>query len=178
MSHANIRANRQFTRVRRRPGGRALGVESLEGRALLASAAVTAAVDSLNQAKMEVHSQISAEIATLNSNIATITQSYHTFLSTYAMGNKTTEHNALRDEKYGIGQQLFLIHELQTTQKQYDSTLNTAIKGVEHGKIDPMYVPDVISTGGSNLQAEIGTIDSTASSELNGLTATFDSGNT
>jgi hypothetical protein len=155
-----------------------IGVESMEGRALLSSAAVSSAVSSVQQAESSALNQISQEISTLKSNIVTIEQSTTAFISSLSPGDQTETKNAIRDEKFAIGQQNFLIGALNQLEKQTKSTLGSIINALNKGRLDPATVPDILSTASDNLQAEIGTIDSTATFELSGLTGTFATGNT
>ena len=169
---------RQGNSVHPRSNRCVIGVESMEGRALLSSAAVSSAVSSVQQAESAALSQISQEISTLKSNIVTIEQSTTAFISTLSPGDKTETNNAIRDEKFAIGQQNFLIGAFNQLEKQTKSTLGSVITALNKAKLNPVTVPNILSTASDNLEAEIGTIDSTATFELSGLTGTFATGNT
>jgi hypothetical protein len=150
----------------------------MEGRALLTSAAVSAAIASIQQAETQVKHDISVEISTLKANIVTIQQATSTFISGLPSGDKTEANNAVRDEKFAIGQQNFLIKALQQAEGQYNAALNNAIGGLNKGKLDPVTVPGLLDTAGSNIGQEILAIDSAATYELSALTGTFATGNT
>jgi hypothetical protein len=177
MSFPIVRALRQSTgSARRRPVQLALEVELMEAKTLLTSAAVTAAIVSVQQAEVAVEKSIATEIATLKANIVTIEKATATFDTTYAKGNKTLTALASRDETYAIAQQTFLISVLTKTESAYSATLDSGISALKSGKLAPSTIPNILSTGESNLTAELSTVNSTATYELDGLTGTFAAG--
>lgn len=177
MSFSTIRLSQQHGSGRRR-GRFAVDVECMETRALLTSAAVNSAIGSIVQAGTYVQQQIGAEIATLESNIVTIEQSTAVFEANYAKGDKTLTDLAVRDEKYAIGQQLFLIDLLESAQKQYASTLNAGIGGLKDGRLDPRTIPNILTAADTVLTTELGAVDAAATYELDGLVGTFAAGKT
>ena len=173
MSFSIVRPFRQSdSSGRRRPGRCAINVEPMEARALLTSAAVTSAIASVQQAEVFVQQEINMEIATLRSNIVAIEHATSAFIASH----KSESNLAIRDEKFAIGQQLFLISVLDQTEGQYKATLNAGISGLKSGRLDPRTVPSILTTGEDNLKSEISTIGSTATFELSGLTGTFAAG--
>ena len=200
MSVSILSLRRRDDSARRHSNRCPIGVESMEGRALLASAAVTSAIFMVEQAQLDLHREIGSEVTILKSNILTIEDATSTFIynaRSDILSQKQDElanpanaaadkaaiaadqlniKNATRDEKFAIGQQNQLIRQLVKLGKQGDSTANSEIKGLNRGKIDPANVPTDISNFSDMIQTSITNIDTQATTDLNGLTSTLASG--
>ena len=177
-----------------------IDVEVMEGRALLASAAVSAAIYTVQQGELDQQREISQEVTYLKSNIVSIQDATNTFIynaksdilakqqdaianpgngaadkAAIAADQKNIK-NAGRDQTYAINQQNQLIKQLQTLSQQVTVFDTAQIKGLNNGKIDPTTAMNTSGNYTGYIISSINTIDTQASHDLDGLTGTFDSG--
>jgi hypothetical protein len=178
----------------------AIGVEMMEEKVVLSSAAVTGAIYQVQQAQLDGHDAIYTELFTLKTNIISIQQATESFiyntnsdivslkqdyLATPAnksadlkliAKDKTNIKLAERDEKFAITQQNTQIKSLSALSKQVDSTAAAEIKGLNKGTINPTTVPASITSSTTTLTTAITTIDTTATDDLNKLVAVYNNG--
>jgi hypothetical protein len=188
------------SRSGRRVARAVLGVELMEGRALLTTAAVTAAVASV-QAELVVNdTALAAEATILQSNALAIESASATFTAStkadlaYREANlKATPANATidnrdiaydkalikniaRDEKFALAQQANLMKTLDKDANANTKTLNGTISGLNKGTISPTTISATLTANTTKLNAEIAAIDVQATHDVNGLLGTFAAG--
>jgi hypothetical protein len=172
----------------------------MEERALLTSAAATAAIFAVQQTQLDLQLQVAQEMNTLKNNSVSIQNATNVFIRNVKSdilslrqdaasnpANRAADNaaiaadernikNAMRDEKFAIGQQNDLIRQLGKLDKQINSTASAEINGLKRGRIDPGTVDASIVTFTETVQTSIMTIDTQATNDLVALTSTLDSG--
>jgi HEAT repeat protein len=177
-----------------------IGVESMEGRALLTSAVVQGAIYQVQQTQVEAKDLIADEVLVLKSNILAIESTTNDFIAgaqsdilsqkqdilanpgdadadnAAIKADQLNIKNANRDEKFAIGQQNSLIKSLNTVEKQALALTNYNIIQLKKGTQDPTTISTVLGNESNYFQTRVSEIDAQATNDLNGLTITLASG--
>jgi len=182
------------------------GVESMETKALMATAAVSSAILALEQGRLAERQSISTAYFAIKADIISIESSASNRifrlrsailtgrqkLLTDTAANETTAiaqdkanivadrlsiRHVIRDDKFVVAQEARAYRSLPAIDRQLQSAVASNIRGVSSGAIDPTTVPTLVSTTAATYEALTAAISTKAKLAHDTLLAVYAAGN-